>query len=132
MEGRVRSGQPVGLLAYLDGEPTAWCSVAPRPTFKKLGGITYEGIPEDAVWSIVCFFVKRAVRGRGLFDRLLAEAVAYARAHGAAVVESYPVDPDSPSYRFMGFVAAFAAFGFEEVARAGTRRHVMSLRTPVD
>jgi hypothetical protein len=30
LKSRVQSGQPVGLLAYLGGEPTAWCSVAPR------------------------------------------------------------------------------------------------------
>mgnify|MGYP000465853432 CR=1 FL=1 len=28
----VRSGVLVGLLAYSDGLPVAWCSVAPRPT----------------------------------------------------------------------------------------------------
>jgi hypothetical protein len=41
------------------------------------------------------------------------------------VVEAYPVDADSPSYRFMGFVAPFEKAGFREVGRAGTRRHVM-------
>jgi GNAT superfamily N-acetyltransferase len=128
LKGRVEAGQQVGLLAYLDGEPAAWCSVAPRPTFKRLGGVTYEGEPEEAVWSIVCFFVKRTARGRGIFERLLADAVEHARASGAAVVEAYPVDPDSPSYRFMGFVSAFQARGFKEVGRAGSRRHVLSLR----
>jgi GNAT superfamily N-acetyltransferase len=129
MKGRVQSGQPVGLLAYLDGAPAGWCSVAPRPTYKQLGGLTYEGVSEDAVWSIVCFFVTRAARGNGIFERLLTEAITHAQASGAAVVESYPVDPDSPSYRFMGLVSSFEAFGFEEVGRAGSRRHVMSLRT---
>jgi len=128
MKARVESGQPIGLLAYLDGEPTAWCSVAPRPTYKKLGGPIYEGVPEEAVWSIVCFFVKRPARGTGLFDLLLTNAVAHARAQGAAVVEGYPVDPDSPSYRFMGFVSSFTALGFDEVGKAGSRRHVMTLR----
>jgi len=116
-------------LAYLDGAPTAWCSVAPRLTYRKLGGIVYDGVSEEAVWSIVCFFVKRTARGRGIFERLLTDAIAYARANGAAIVESYPVDPDSPSFRFMGFVSSFEAQGFEEVGRAGSRRHIMALRT---
>jgi hypothetical protein len=44
------------------------------------------------------------------------------------VVEAYPVDADSPSYRFMGFVPVFAEAGFAEVGREGKRRHVMRLR----
>jgi GNAT superfamily N-acetyltransferase len=129
LKGRVQAGQQVGLLAYLDGEPTAWCSVAPRPTYKELGGVSYEGTSDADVWSIVCFFVKRAARGKGIFERLLTEAITHARSKGAAVIEGYPVDPDSPSYRFMGFVASFMAMGFEEVGRAGSRRHVISFRT---
>ena len=46
---------------------------------------------------------------------------------GATVLEAYPVDPDSPSYRFMGFVPSFAEAGFVETGRAGERRHVMQL-----
>jgi hypothetical protein len=40
----------------------------------------------------------------------------------AKMVEGYPVDQDSPSYRFMGFVPVFAEAGFQEVALAGSRR----------
>lgn len=43
------------------------------------------------------------------------------------VIEFHPVDPDSPSYRFVGFVRFFEAAGFREVGRAGSRRHVMRL-----
>ena len=43
------------------------------------------------------------------------------------MVEAYPVDPDSPSYRFMGYVGSFEAMGFQAIGRAGTRRHVMRL-----
>ncbi|MBM3949771.1 MAG: GNAT family N-acetyltransferase, partial [SAR202 cluster bacterium] len=51
----------------------------------------------------------------------------HAKGNGAAPVEAYPVDPGSPSYRFMGFTTAFTAAGFREVGKAGTRRHVMRL-----
>lgn len=47
---------------------------------------------------------------------------------GAAVVEAYPVDPDSPSYQYMGQVASFEAWGFEEEGMVGSRRHVMGKR----
>lgn len=58
---------------------------------------------------------------------LIGVAVEHARQKGATVVEAYPVDHDSPSYRFMGFVPTFEATGFREVGRAGSRRHVMRL-----
>ncbi len=50
--------------------------------------------PVDArpVWSIVCFVVGRAARGQGVATALLAAAVAYARDHGATMLEAYPVD----------------------------------------
>ena len=124
---RVRGGEPVGLLAYLEGEPVAWCSIAPRSTYRPLGGLDVPGEDEASVWSLACFFVKRPLRGQGLGRRLLAAAIDLARAGGAKLVEAYPVDPDSPSYRFMGFVPLFEAAGFREVKRAGSRRHVMRL-----
>jgi len=122
---RVQQGVPVGILGYLDGRPIAWCSIAPRPTYRALGGAAEK--PDENIWSLVCLFVKREHRGLGITARLIAAAVVHARKQGATVVEAYPVDPDSPSYRFMGFVSAFKKAGFVEVGRTGTRRHVMRL-----
>jgi len=51
--------------------------------------------------------------------------VQHAEKRGATVIEAYPVDPSSPSYRFMGYVRTFVSAGFYEVGRAGTRRHVL-------
>jgi GNAT superfamily N-acetyltransferase len=123
---RVRQGLPVGILGYLEEKPVAWCSIAPRQTYRNLGGLA--DAPDESVWSLACFFVTRQYRGQGMTARLISAAVEHARARGATVVEAYPVDPDSPSYRFMGFVAAFRKAGFLEVGRARTRRHVMRLR----
>ena len=125
MQQRILGGGRVGLLAYVDGEPAAWCSVAPRETFVRLGGVEEPGEDENRVWSLTCFYVRNAFRHRGLMNRLIEEAARYAREHGASVLEAYPVAPDSPGYRFSGFVPVFAAHGFSEVARAGLRRHVM-------
>ena len=123
---RVVDGVPVGILGYRDGEPVAWCSIAPRATYRPLGGPT-EPTGEDAIWSIACFFVKRPYRGQGMMHRLLDAAVAHARRQGARIVEAYPVDPDSPSYRYMGIVDVFERAGFERAGRAGSRRHVVRL-----
>jgi GNAT superfamily N-acetyltransferase len=124
MKALVDAGVPVGILAYHDGDPIGWCSIAPRETHRPLGGIDGGG---EAIWSLACFFLKRDWRGSGHAAALLDAAVAYARQAGADLVEAYPVDPDSPSYRFMGFVDLFRRAGFTGVGRAGTRRHVMRL-----
>lgn len=129
LHARVRAGVPIGILGYRDGEPVAWCSIAPRESYRPLGGPQDEAPKnEEQVWSMACMFVLRPLRGRGLADRLITAAVEHAQAQGATVVEAYPVDPDSPSYRFMGFVQTFARAGFTEIGRAGSRRHVMRLR----
>ena len=50
----VDSNIPVGILAYREKEAVAWCSIAPRDSYRTLGG--YE--TDRAVWSIVCFILK--------------------------------------------------------------------------
>jgi GNAT superfamily N-acetyltransferase len=123
---RIADGNPVGLLAYRGGRAVGWVSIAPRSTYRNLGGP--EADSGEKIWSLVCFFVPRRLRGEGMVRGLLAGAIAYARREGAAVVEAYPVDEDSPSFRFMGFVPVFREAGFTELGRPGTRRHVMRLK----
>jgi len=127
MKQRVDAGTPVGILGYLQGNPVAWVSIAPRPTYRRLGGLEVEGEREDDVWSLACFFIKREHRGQGIMPTLITAAIAQAKIKGAKILEAYPVDKDAPSYRFMGFTNTFEAAGFVEVARTGYRRHVMRL-----
>ena len=126
LHAQVLQGTPIGLLAYRDGRPVGWCSIAPRATYRRLGGPD-QSAAEAPIWSLVCFFVRRAFRGQGLTERLVRAAIGYARDGGARVIEAYPVDPQSPSYRFMGLVGLFEKAGFRRVGRAGTRRHVVQL-----
>jgi GNAT superfamily N-acetyltransferase len=121
----VCDGVPIGLLGYLHGEPVAWCSIAPRPTYRELSGLDHAGDHAEQVWSLACFFVRRELRGQGMTKQIIEAAVLHAKERGGTIVEAYPVDPGSPSYRFMGYVQTFSAAGFHEVGRAGTRRHVM-------
>ena len=123
----VDAGVPTGLLGYRDGEPVAWCSVAPRESYRAMGGPGDFADDAGAVWSIACFFVRRDYRRGGLSERLLAAAVERARNAGARVVEAYPVAPDSPSYRFMGLTTVFARAGFADLGMVGKRRHLMRL-----
>ena len=82
-----------GVLAYLDGVVAGWCSVAPRSTYRRLmNSRTIPFVDEREAWSIVCFVVRAGFRRQGLMHHLLAGAVDHASAHGAQVVEGYPVD----------------------------------------
>jgi GNAT superfamily N-acetyltransferase len=125
----VEAGEVPGLLAYADGQPVAWCSVAPRETFAALErSRTLARIDEEPVWSIVCFFVAGPFRGKGVTPNLLRAAVDYAQAHGAKIVEGYPVDPArrlSSASAYTGLASTFRQAGFVEVLRRSETRPVM-------
>jgi uncharacterized protein YdhG (YjbR/CyaY superfamily)/GNAT superfamily N-acetyltransferase len=125
MKSRIDAGTPVGILGYQDGVPVAWCSIAPRDTYRP--GLA-DNLDEDragSVWSLVCFYVPRDARGQGAIHGLIEAAKQTAKAHGATHLEAYPVDVDSPSYRFGGFLPTFERSGFVTIGRAGSRRHVV-------
>jgi hypothetical protein len=122
MEQLVLARKPVGILGYDRGVPVAWCSIAPRPLFgKRLSGTE----PEPGLWSLTCFFIRADHRKQSGFAALLAAAEAHATKAGATVIEAYPVAPDSPSYRFSGFIPSFEAAGYAEVGTVGSRRRVV-------
>ncbi|MFC3323206.1 GNAT family N-acetyltransferase [Mesorhizobium cantuariense] len=120
----IEADTPVGIIAHVEGKTVGWCSVAPRETYRRLS--RQQDDSETGVWSIVCFYVPRTLRGGGLASALLDAAINHAFAKGASTIEAYPVDQASPSYRFMGFRDMFAARGFH-TGMAGSRRHVMRL-----
>lgn len=120
---RISEGTPVGLLGYDGLRPVAWVSVAPRDTHLRLNGP--EARQGEVIWSLTCMFVPRKLRGNGIAHTLIAAAEDYARQSGASLLEAYPVAPEAPSYRFMGFVPAFERAGFDNLGMTGKRRHVM-------
>jgi hypothetical protein len=125
LEDLVRAGTPVGVLAYLDGEPVGWCSIAPRDTYTALQrSRTIPRAGDTPAWSVVCFFVAASVRRQGVTLGLLETAVAYACAQGAQVIEGYPVEAGG-SYRWMGSPAIFDLAGFHEIERPVHGRRLM-------
>lgn len=124
-----------GLLAYMDGEPIGWCSLGPREDFRGLErSRTLKRVDDQPVWSIVCFFIKRSYRHKGMMAALLKAAVAYAAEHGAKIVEGYPVDLQSHLLTgkkltgfsgFMGIASVFRAAGFKKVTDASETQLVM-------
>jgi GNAT superfamily N-acetyltransferase len=128
---RVRTGSaPPGLLAYADAEPVGWCAVAPRDEFSKLDrSRVLAPVDERPVWSIVCFFVRKDYRRRGVTRTLIDGAIEFAREHGADLLEAYPIDPKKPDvppvFACHGLLSAFLATGFEEVARRSETRPIV-------
>ncbi len=126
LAGLVRRNTPVGVLAYAEGEPVGWCSIAPRETYAALE--RYRGLPrldEAPVWSVVCFFIDRRFRRQGVTLGLLQAAVKYAQSQGAKIIEGYPVAPGARLYTYMGSPSTFRQAGFRDVTPAGQARQVM-------
>lgn len=124
----VDTGQVPGILAYADSQPVGWCSVAPRDCFPALDDSrTLKRLDDQAVWSIVCFFVARRFRRQRVFTQLIRAAVDYVGAQGGKVVEGYPLEPTSRSAvdNYMGLTPSFLAAGFEEVARTSKVRSIV-------
>src|SRR5918995_3902253 len=129
MKALVDRGTVPGLIGYEDGVPVAWVSLAPREDYPKLRrSPIMKPVDDRPVWSIVCFFVDRSSRGKGSARRMLRAAVDHARAHGARLVEAYPVDAQEqkhPDEMFFGAKSMYDRAGFREVARRRPTRPVV-------
>lgn len=130
MKALVDSGAVPGIIGYVDGLAMAWCSVAPRDQFGSLNrSRVLKPLDDQPVWSLVCHFVAREYRGRGLIRDLIVGAIGYVRAQGGTIVEAYPSVIRSkkapPTTSFMGFIDVFAAAGFVECARPSAAKCIM-------
>jgi GNAT superfamily N-acetyltransferase len=130
MKRIVDKGQIPGILAYENGEPIGWCSVAPRDDYASLNrSRVLKRIDDQPVWSIVCFFIGRSYKGRGVGEELIRAAVGFAAENGAEIVEAYPTRPRgrhlSPASSFMGIPKLFERAGFERVAQPSEAKVVM-------
>jgi GNAT superfamily N-acetyltransferase len=125
----VDSGAVPGLIGYEDGSAVGWISLSPREEYAKLRrSPVMKPVDDRPVWSIVCFFVDKRARGRGITAGLLDAAVRYADGQGATVVEAYPVDkPDrsNDDSMFFGSKSLYDRAGFDEVARRKPARPVV-------
>jgi ribosomal protein S18 acetylase RimI-like enzyme len=121
LKALVDAGRPPGLIGYRGKVPVGWVSLGPREDYAKLArSPVMRPVDDQPVWSIICFVVPSEYRGHGVAEALLAGAVAYARKHGAMMIEAYPVDkPRRSNDEFMWFGAKsmYDRMGFSEVAR---------------
>jgi len=128
----VESGANPGLIAYAGRTPVGWCALAPREDYTRLERSRILAPVDDTpVWSVVCFFVARQHRRRGITTALLRAAGEYAKRRGARILEGYPVEPAKGPvpdvFVYTGIASAFRAAGFEEAARRSKTRPIMRL-----
>jgi GNAT superfamily N-acetyltransferase len=112
MQAIVDGGSVPGLLAYMDGDPAGWCSIAPCRDYLRCD-------PEacsESDWMIACFFLRGDCRGRGIGSALLDGAVRYASERGAATVYGLPRGwrPDDAPSTLQGAVKMFRNAGFRD------------------
>ncbi len=123
------SDRPPGLVGYADDRPVGWISLGPRADYHRLARSPIMKPVDDAqVWSIVCAYVVKAERGKGIQHRMLAGAIDFARRQGVRLLEAYPIDKDEPShpdFMFFGSRSLYERAGFREVARRSPTRVVM-------
>lgn len=128
MRTLVQSGVEAGLIAYADGFPAGWVTVAPRAEYMRLStSRLLAPVDDKPVWSIPCFFIHHNYRHQGLMKKLIDAAVDYAKAHGGETVEAYPYDADKktgPADIYTGVVSSFESAGFVEVARRKATRPI--------
>jgi Acetyltransferases len=131
LKALVDASEPPGLLAYRGKVPVGWISLGPREQFARLQrSPVMKAVDNRPVWSIICFVVRPEYRGQGVAHALLRGAIAYARKHGAKLLEAYPVDKSGLSNddsMWFGAKSMYDSAGFEEVARRKPSRPIVRL-----
>jgi len=130
MKRIVDSGEIPGILGYVAGDPIAWCAVAPRGAYPLLErSRILKPVDDQSVWSIVCLFVDKKSRRKGITLKLIKAAVEHVRSQGGRIVEGYPVEPKKSQipdlFAYHGLASTFLKAGFKEVLRRSETRPIM-------
>lgn len=126
----VIAGETPGLLAYDGDRPIGWIAVAPREAYPRLArSRILKPLDDTPVWSIVCLFIDKGHRRRGVSAQLIRGAVDYVADQGGRVVEAYPVEPRNEKmpdvFAWTGIASAFLAAGFVERGRRSETRPIL-------
>ncbi len=126
----VDEGDITGILAYEDNKPVGWCSFGERKSFIRFEkSKILRPVDNREVLAVVCFFIKKEFRGRGVSLRLLEQVKKYASENNFGIVEGYPVDSSkgkiAAPFVWTGIHSTFLKAGFIEVARRSVTRPVM-------
>ena len=130
MQEMVYAGNVPGILLMDGNDAVGWCAVGPKEDFYPLvHSRSLKAVDDQPVWSIVCFFVAKENRRKGIMTQLIRGALDYAHQHGASIVEAYPTDTGKNAgkkltgyHGYMGIASVFKALGFVEVGKgSGTQ-----------
>lgn len=130
MKKIVKKGVVPGIIAFDKNTPIGWIAIQPRSSYPVLANSRIlSPVDDKPVWSIVCFYVDKSYRRKGVATKLIRHAVSYARKNKAVAVEGYPVEPNSdnavPVFIYTGTASAFRKAGFREVLRRSQTRPIM-------
>jgi GNAT superfamily N-acetyltransferase len=130
MKDLIFKGTVPGILAYDNNQPVGWCSVAPREDFSVLeNSRVLKRIDDKSVWSIVCFYIIKNYRRKGLSIDLIKAVKKYVKDNKGTIIEGYPVEPKKGKtadvFAWTGIASAFRKAGFEEVERRSETRPIM-------
>jgi GNAT superfamily N-acetyltransferase len=119
-----------GIIAYDDDKPVGWIAIQPREKYFRLANSKIlQPIDDNPVWSIVCFFVHKDYRKRGVSVELIKNACDFAASKGGTIVEAYPTETktknSAPVFIYTGTSTAFKKAGFKEVLRRSETRPIM-------
>lgn len=123
-------GEPVGVIAFDGDAAVGWCAVAPREKYVRLEkSRVLKSVDDRPVWSVSCFFIAKAYRGKGLSVKLLKAAVDYAASFGATIIEGYPVEPKGTKmpdvFAWTGILSSYLRAGFVEEQRHSPARPIV-------
>jgi hypothetical protein len=123
---------PPGVVAYLDGEPVAWCGFGDRSDFPRMQRSSLlKPVDDEPVISLTCLYIRKGHREQGLSSAVIAAVCGYlADTAETRTVEAYPVEPAQgrkagADTAMTGIASAFRDAGFTEVARPRQDRPVL-------
>jgi GNAT superfamily N-acetyltransferase len=129
MRASVQNGDEPGIIAYDRGKPIAWCAVEPRSRYTTLTRFRIlQPVDNLPVWSVVCFFILRPYRRKGISTQTLKAVTTMCAEKGAKIIEGYPTEPKrkvAAAFAWTGLAKSFTTAGFEEVARRSPKRPIM-------
>lgn len=130
MKNYVKDGFIPGLIAFDGNDPVGWCSIGKRTDFSTLSrSRILKKIDDQPVWSIVCFFVKKEFRYKGVSTILIEACKDFVIKQGGSIIEAYPIEPKKDKmpdvFAWTGFASSFRKAGFIEVKRRSETRPIM-------
>lgn len=130
MRNIVKKNIQPGIIAYDGKVPIGWIAIRPRKSYGRLANSKIlQPIDDKPVWSIVCFFIHKDYRKKGISVQLIKSACKFAASKGGTIVEAYPTDTknksSAPVFIYTGTYSAFKKAGFSEVDRRSETRPIM-------